>query len=49
MVLPDTGTPGTSIEINSEDNDVIHQLDNLNSFSAIAFELFSSMASALGL
>ena len=30
-------------------NDAIHQLDKLNSFPAIAFELFSSMARALGL
>ena len=64
MVLLDTGTPGTSREIYSEDaddgtrtrnpsvvnhNDAIHQLDKLNSFPAIAFELFSSMARALGL
>ena len=27
----------------------IHQLDKLNSFPAIAFELFSSMARSLGL
>ena len=30
-------------------NDAIHQLDKLNSFPAIAFELYSSMARALGL
>ena len=30
-------------------NDAIHKLDKLNSFPAIAFELFSSMARALGL
>ena len=30
-------------------NDAIHQLDKLNSFQAIAFELVSSMARALGL
>ena len=29
-------------------NDAIHQLDKLNSFPAIAFELFSSVAKALG-
>ena len=29
-------------------NDAIHQLDKLSSFPAIAFELFSSMARALG-
>ena len=33
----------------SIDNDAIHQLDKLNSFLAIAFELYSSMARALGL
>ena len=58
MVLLDTETPGTSGEIYSEDaegetrtrtNDAIHQLDKLNSFPAIAFELYSSMARALGL
>ena len=50
MVLLDTGTPGTSREIYSEDadDDAIHQLDKLNSFPAIAFELYSSMARALG-
>ena len=30
-------------------NDAIHQLDKLISFPAIAFELLSSMARALGL
>ena len=30
-------------------NHAIHQLDKLNSFTAIAFELVSSMARALGL
>ena len=34
---------------NGGDNDAIHQLDKLNSFPAIAFELYSSMARALGL
>ena len=43
MVLLDTGTPGTSREIYSED------ADKLDSFPAIAFELYSSMARALGL
>ena len=59
VFLLDTGTPGTSREIYSEGaddgtrgtryNDAVHQLDKLNSFSAIAFELFSSMARAFGL
>ena len=61
MVLLDTGTLGTSREIysedadgetrtrNNDDNDAIHQLDKLNSFPAIAFELYGSMARALGL
>ena len=30
-------------------NEAIHQLDKLNSFPAITFELYSSMARALGL
>ena len=30
-------------------DDAIHQLDKLNSFPAIAFELYNSMARALGL
>ena len=46
MVLLDTGTPGTSREIYSEDAD---GGTKLNSFPAIAFELHSSMARALGL
>ena len=50
MVLLDTETPGTSREIYSEDAEgAIHQLDKLDSFPAIAFELYSSMARALGL
>ena len=53
MVLLDTGTPGTSREIYSEDADgetrTLYQLDKLNSFPAIAFELFSSIARAFGL
>ena len=31
------------------DDDVIHHLDKLNTFSALALELLSSMARALGL
>ena len=46
MVLLDTGTPGTSREIYSEDADGEIRTRNP---SAIAFELFSSMARALGL
>ena len=38
-----TGTRNLSIT-----NDAIHQLDKLNSFPAIAFDLHSSMARALG-
>ena len=45
MVLLDTGTPGTSREIYSEDADDETRTRNL----AIAFELYSSMAIALGL
>ena len=51
VVLLDTGTPVTSREIYSEDaiyNDAIHHLDKLNFFPALAFELFSSVARALG-
>ena len=43
-------TDALAIELNSsKDIAVRHQLDKLNSFLAIAFELFSSMARALGL
>ena len=42
MVLLVTGTPGTSREVYSEDA-------KLNAFPAIAIELFSSIARALGL
>ena len=54
MVLLDTETPGNSREVYSEDAEgeargSNHQLDKLNSFPAIAFELYSSMARALGL
>ena len=41
VALLDTGTPGTSREIYSEDAE--------DFFPALAFELFSSMARALGL
>ena len=34
---------------NDKHNDAIHQLDKLDSFPAVAFELFSSMARALDL
>ena len=46
-----TGTPGASREIYREDadDDAIHELDKLNSFPAIAFELYNSMARAPGL
>ena len=46
MVLLDTGTPGTSREIFS---DYAGDGTKLNSFPAIAFGLYSSMARALGL
>ena len=49
VVLLDTGTPGTSREIFSEDADATHQLDKLNSFPATAFGRVSSMARVLGL
>ena len=43
-------TDALAIELNSsKDIDLRHQLDKLNSFPAIAFELFSSVARALGL
>ena len=43
-------TDALTIELNSsKDIAVRHQLDKLNSFTAIAFELFSSVARALGL
>ena len=46
MVLLDTGAPGTSREIYSEDADDGTRTRNS---SVIVFELFSSMARALGL
>ena len=46
MVLLDTGTPGTSREIYSEDADGENRTRNP---SVIAFELVSSMARTLGL
>ena len=43
-------TDALAIELNSsKDIAVRHQLDKLNSFPVIAFELFSSVARALGL
>ena len=45
MVLLGTGTPGTSREIYSENADDDTRTRN----TSIAFELFSSMARALGL
>ena len=52
MVLLDTETPGTSREIYSEDAEGEARTRNpwikLNSFPAIAFEMYSSMARALG-
>ena len=43
-------TDALAIELNSsKDIAVRHQLDKLNSFSAIAFDPFSSLAKALGL
>ena len=43
-------TDALAIELNSSKYiPVRHQLDKLNSFPAIAFELFSSVARALGL
>ena len=51
VVLLNTGTPGTSKEIFSEDADGETRTRNssANPFPAIAFELHSSVARALGL
>ena len=49
VLLDSTLTWKTHIVEISKKLSIIHQPDKLNSFPAIAFELFSSMAKALGL